>query len=157
MFLSPWIARFALLLNVTGTFLIGLAFQATSSDLKFVTVTSIASASGAYLPSTLWSICVEDRILAQTNSAGAFRMGTHERCPESARPAAVVVVDHPSLVTLGLILTGIGFVLQLLATLKTAVPVASSLAQPSLSPLPASPPSAPSDADQNIPPADATT
>jgi len=97
--------RFALLCNFLGAVLLFLSFQATSSNFKLITTSDGRSA-----------LCVNNRALLTSHPGGAFSLGS-STCPEweHARPAAVVNVERPAFVTMGFILTLIGFILQFLA------------------------------------------
>jgi hypothetical protein len=81
------------------------AFQATSSNVKIIKRENKETA-----------ICVDGRgILVTSPDMLAFRpIGP---CPEwpNARPAAVVNFENPLLVTLGVTLTLLGFLMQILA------------------------------------------
>jgi hypothetical protein len=103
--------RFALLLNLFGTVLLFLSFQATSSNFRLITTSQGDSA-----------LCVDQRALIISYAVRGMSIGTMD-CPDwqNARPAAVVNVERPSFVTLGFICTTLGFLLQFLSipTAKT--------------------------------------
>jgi hypothetical protein len=82
-----------------------MSFQATSSDFKLITAPDGASA-----------LCVKGRAVVISQANGGWAMGV-DRCPdwEHARPAAVVNVEIPSLVTFGFIFITAGFLLQFLS------------------------------------------
>ena len=90
-------------LNLAGAVLLWLSFQATSSNLKIVTTIDHRTA----LCSGGRALIVDDPIHHGTS----FGLS---RCPEweNARPAAVVNVELPFLVTLGFILLLLGFLVQ---------------------------------------------
>lgn len=100
---DPLWARIALLLNLVGTALLFLSFQATSSNFRLITTAAGDSA-----------LCV-DKYAMMISSATTWQMG-HMPCPdwEHSRPAAVVNVEHPSFVTFGFIASVGGFLLQFL-------------------------------------------
>jgi hypothetical protein len=89
--------------NLAGAVLLWLSFQATSSNLKIVTTTDHRTA-----------LCAAGRALIVDDPLhGGTAFGV-ARCPEweNARPAAVVNVELPFLVTLGFILLLLGFAVQ---------------------------------------------
>lgn len=100
---DPLWARIALLLNLAGTTLLFLSFQATSSDFRLV-----STSDGRY------ALCVDRTALIIKEPKG-FGIG-YTVCPdwEHSKPAAVVNVEHPSFVTLGFIASILGFLLQLM-------------------------------------------
>jgi hypothetical protein len=106
---DPLWARIALLLNLVGTALLFLSFQATSSDFRLVT-----AKSKEFPDDTQYALCVNKTALMQTSQNGAFTIGS-SACPnwEHARPAAVVNVEHPFFVVLGFSFTILGFFIQL--------------------------------------------
>jgi hypothetical protein len=97
--------RVSLLLNLVGTVLLFLSFQATSSNFRLITTADGNSA-----------LCVNQRALLVSYANGNWGMGIYT-CPEweHARPAAVVNIENPSFVTLGFICTTLGFLLQFLS------------------------------------------
>src|ERR1700691_5183089 len=97
--------RISLLLNLLGTALLFLSFQATSSNFRLITTSDGRSA-----------LCVDQRAMLIALPNGGFQMGI-QKCPEweNARPAAVVNIERPSFVTLGFICTTLGFLLQFLS------------------------------------------
>ena len=89
----PIVARVALVLNVAGTVLLALSFQATSSDFVFVTAPNTDMMTGKFaMGNTTYAICVNDHAMAATTDHGGLGMGLHS-CPTSnkAYPAAVVI------------------------------------------------------------------
>jgi hypothetical protein len=104
--------RFALVLNLVGTLLLFLSFQATSSSFRLVKRDS----SRFFKSEKEYSICVEDYTLLSTNATGAVAIG-HRGCPtsEDDRRAAVVNTEHPLFITFGFALILIGFALQFFA------------------------------------------
>ena len=98
--------KFALALNLAGTALIWLSFQATSSNLKIVTTADHRTA-----------LCANGRALIIDDPAHKGTGFGIARCPEweNARPAAVVNVERPFLVTVGFILLLLGFLIQYLS------------------------------------------
>lgn len=106
----------ALFLNLGGTILLGLSFQATASDFRLITAHGYDVRS--HQPSadkTAYAICVNNYALAVTDATSGLIIGT-KNCPqwESAKPAAVVTSEYPWLGYTGLLSTGLGFLLQLL-------------------------------------------
>ena len=105
MFATRGWMRFALLCNFLGAILLFLSFQATSSNFKLITASDGSSA-----------LCVNNRAMMTARPDGGWSIGGGT-CPEweHARPAAVVNSEHPIFVTLGFVLTVLGFLLQFLA------------------------------------------
>ena len=97
--------RVALFLNLLGTVMLFLSFQATSSNLKLVTTKDGRTA-----------LCVENHALAVSLPNGGIALGMAV-CPdwENARPAAVVNVEHPAFVSWGFAFTTLGFLIQFLS------------------------------------------
>jgi hypothetical protein len=97
--------RVALILNLLGWACLFLSFQATSSNFKLVTAPDGKSA-----------LCVNGRALIVSLPQGGTAIGMNV-CPdwEHARPAAVVNIEIPSMVTLGFIFITAGFLLQFLS------------------------------------------
>lgn len=95
--------KLAAALNLVGAVLLWLSFQATSSNLRIVTTADHRTA----LCAGGRALIVDDPIHGGTGYGIA-------RCPEweNARPAAVVNVELPFLVTLGFILLLLGFIVQ---------------------------------------------
>lgn len=116
MFASKTWARIALALNVFGTVLLFYSFQATSSDMRIVTTRKGETA-----------LCVNNATVISSGPSeqkGTTRFSIGKAtCPqwEDTKPAAVVNVEHPRLVTLGFSLTFVGFVIQFFSvpSLKT--------------------------------------
>ena len=105
MFASRGWMRLALILNLAGTVILFLSFQATSSNFRLITTKDGKSA-----------LCVDQRAMMIATPDRGWLIGA-QQCPdwENARPAAVVNVEHPSFITLGFILTTFGFLLQFLS------------------------------------------
>jgi len=97
--------RLALILNLVGTVTLFLSFQATSSNFRLITTKDGKSA-----------LCVDQRAMLIALPGGGWTIGS-QQCPdwENARPAAVVNIEKPGFVTLGFILTTLGFLLQFLS------------------------------------------
>ncbi len=104
--------RIALAMNLTGTLLLFLSFQATSSSFRLVKRNN----SLFFKTEKEYSICVEDYTLLSTNAQGSVAIG-HRGCPSSEddRRAAVVNTEHPVFITIGFSLILIGFVIQFFA------------------------------------------
>jgi hypothetical protein len=104
--------RFSLLFNLTGTVLLYLSFQATSSTVKIVSAPNGASA-----------LCMGSMALFE-GKGGSFVIGTG--CPDwpNAKPIALVTVEKPLLIYVGFGLLTFGFLMQLLSK-----PSEKSLAQ----------------------------
>jgi hypothetical protein len=100
-FASRNVARVGLALNLIGAISLFYAFQATSSDFKLVT-----TKDGRY------ALCADKTALVIKETNG-FGIGI-KTCPEwdDGKPAAVVNVEKPWLVTFGFISTFLGFLLQ---------------------------------------------
>jgi hypothetical protein len=101
----------------------GAVIQATSSDFRLVTAKGYNAFSNLPDPgSTAYAICVNNYILAMTDSKGSVAIGKHN-CPnwESARPSAVVTAEYPTLLYIGLLLSALGFLIQFLS-LKPELP-----------------------------------
>lgn len=119
---DPRWARIALLLNVVGTILLALSFQATSSDFRLVKADNLTVPGNGNNPSTtfrsVFALCTTDRTLIAegTDSRGPALVLSAPGCPDSPnnRAAAVVNTEHPSFLYLGLMASGIGFFLQFL-------------------------------------------
>ena len=105
MFASRGWMRFALLCNLLGTVLLFLSFQATSSNLVLKRA-----------PDGSTAVCI-GRLGLFVVRPGETGMGIAGACPAwpNARPTAVVNIEKPYMVTLGFILTSLGFLLQVLA------------------------------------------
>jgi hypothetical protein len=112
---DPLWARIALLLNLAGTILLALSFQATSSDFRLVTALGYDLNGKVATGVTAYALCVNDYTLLVTDSARGVGIG-HKGCPnwESSRPSAVVTSEHPLFLYLGLGCSAIGFFMQLL-------------------------------------------
>jgi len=97
--------RFALTLNLLGTVMLFLSFQATSSNLRLVTASDGSTA-----------LCIENRTLAISLPGGGVGIGRNI-CPDwdKAHPVAVVTIERPVLVTSGFLLATLGFLLQFLS------------------------------------------
>ncbi|MDQ2947815.1 MAG: hypothetical protein M3Y27_18090 [Acidobacteriota bacterium] len=106
MFATRGWQKLALAMNLSGTILLFFSFQATSSNVKIVTTEDGARTA----------LCVEGRGLIVSEPGGGFGFGT-SKCPEweRARPAAVVNIEKPFLVTIGFILIAVGFFVQYLS------------------------------------------
>lgn len=98
------LARTSAVLNLLGSFLVFLSFQATSTDLLLVTSKNVGDKTAAF--------CVRDKALFGLTPTGGLSMGY--ACPqgESVKPTAVVNTDSPWMSNLGWLLLIIGFVLQ---------------------------------------------
>jgi hypothetical protein len=98
--------RCALILELLGTVMLFLAFQATSSNVKIITTLDQKT-----------SICIND--FALFNSEGAPPGGgvIGGACPQwpGARSVAVVNFEKPYLVTIGFCVLTLGFLIQFLA------------------------------------------
>jgi hypothetical protein len=95
--------RFALVLNLLGTGLPFFSFQATSSNLKIITTKAGFTA-----------LCVDKHaLLISLPNGNGIGMGMSS-CPEweNARPAAVVNIEKPWLVSIGFVILCFGFLLQ---------------------------------------------
>jgi len=97
-----WV-RFALLLNLLGTILLTLSFQATSSNIRI-----ISGPDGKSL------ICIGEAAISDIGHG----LGIGIPCPNSptARPIAIVTVEKPTLLYLGFFIFAIGFLIQLIGT-----------------------------------------
>jgi len=97
--------RIALFSNLLGAVLLFLSFQATSSNIRMLTTSDGRTA-----------MCVQNRGTLITFPDGKIVIG-ESKCPdwEHSRPAAVVSIEHPLFVTIGFVLTALGFLLQFLA------------------------------------------
>lgn len=93
-------------MNLVGTVLLFLSFQATSSNVRIITS-----------PAGLTTICVDKIALFTRLAEGGWLFRTSAVCPdwEQARPAAVVIIEKPLFVTIGFGLTTLGFLLQFLS------------------------------------------
>lgn len=118
MFANRTWMRIALFFNLTGTVLLFLSFQATSSNLIIKRASNGSTA-----------MCIDRSGIAVTNPEGAWELGG--LCPDwpSARPTAVVNVERPYLVTIGFIFASLGFLLQVMATpsVKTIAQIRADL------------------------------
>jgi hypothetical protein len=114
---NPVWARIALLLNLAGTILLALSFQATSSDFRLVTASGYDLQGRSALGVKAYALCVNNYTLVMTDSSpkGGVSLGMRG-CPswESSRPAAVVNTEHPNFIFLGLALSSLGFLMQFL-------------------------------------------
>jgi hypothetical protein len=104
--------RMALLsafLNLLGSFLVFLSFQAASTNLLLVTEKGTKNVA----------FCIGDRaVFGLTKDGRGTAMGYG--CPQGvdAKPAAVVNTDSPGLAKFGWILIGFGFFLQMFSIEK---------------------------------------
>ena len=99
-------------LNLLGSFLVFLSFQATSTDLLLVTEKGKKNVA----------FCIGDRaVFGLTADGKGTAMGYG--CPQGTdvKPAAVINTDSPGLAKFGWILIGIGFFLQLFS-IETPLP-----------------------------------
>jgi hypothetical protein len=104
--------RIALFLNLLGTVLLYLSFQATSSTVKIVRTTDGRTA-----------LCMgEIGVFANKGNVVEFGLGCPD--PTNARPIAIVTVEKPALIYIGFALLTLGFLTQLLS-----VPSPKTLAQ----------------------------
>ena len=113
MFGSRKWTRLALALNLTGTLLLFLSFQATSSSFRLIK----RHVSEHFKGEIEYSICVEDYTLLSTSGHGGLFMGGAQGCPiaQDDRRAAVVNTEHPLFITTGFSLIVIGFIIQFFA------------------------------------------
>jgi len=97
------LALLALTLNVAGALALFYAFQATSSDIKLLSQTD----------GTRYLCFGNTSLMIKPNANGGLSMGPRE-CPDlaKARPAALVNIEKPWLITVGLLLTVLGFAIQ---------------------------------------------
>jgi hypothetical protein len=124
----PWLTltRVALILNLLGTGLLAFSFVATSSDFRLITAPD-TNVYGKPAPgSTAYAICVQNYSVAITDAHGVAGMGVNN-CPnwDKSSPAAVVVAEHPGALWLGLVLSALGFLIQLLAPVPSAAAVST--------------------------------
>lgn len=98
--------KFALVLNLVGTILLFFSFQATSSNVKIVTTMDTHDTA----------LCIEGRVLVEATGRGGYVIGG-SKCPDwqNARPAAVVNIERPFMVTIGFLLLTAGFFFQYLS------------------------------------------
>jgi len=101
MFASRGWMRFALFCNLLGAFLLFLSFQATSSDVKLISLPNNGTtAFCAYGTNIL------------TARGSAISVGGPCPAGPDAKPLALVSIEHPRMVTIGFVLTLLGFLLQ---------------------------------------------
>lgn len=105
MFLSRGWMRLALILNLAGTALLYLSFQATSSTVKIITD-----------PQGDTAICMNGNTVIESSPGGAVGIGA-PGCPQlpNAKPIALVTVEKPFFIYLGFAILLLGFLLQLLS------------------------------------------
>jgi hypothetical protein len=91
-------------MNLIGTVLLFLSFQATSSNVRIVKELDGTTA-----------VCVDKISLFRSFASGAWQLSGP--CPDwdTGRPAAVVIIEKPLFVTIGFTLTSLGFLLQFLS------------------------------------------
>jgi hypothetical protein len=113
---SPSLARIALALNIAGTILLALSFQATSSDFRFITAQGYDHYGKLSPGNTAYAVCIQDYAVILTDTVTGTLLGSARRCPDwqQALPSAVVTAEHPSFLWKGLGLSAIGFFIQLL-------------------------------------------
>lgn len=113
---DPRWARAALLLNLAGTILLALSFQATSSALNFVTGHDVNIKGQSVPGSKTFLLCYGNDLIAGADSTGYNAYGGYLHCGQSndSKPAAVVNAEHPWMLFAGLILSAVGFFLQFL-------------------------------------------
>lgn len=120
---DPRWARIALLLNLVGTILLALSFQATSSDFRFVTTHDHTyrgrTPRNDMHFDTVYALCTNDTtmIAEGIDSNGVPNIVLNvPRCPdnEHAKSAAVVNTEHPKFLFVGLGFNTLGFALQFL-------------------------------------------
>lgn len=117
---DPRWARTALLANLVGTILLALSFQATSSDFRLVTTSDMFVPSNAGHPPShfnkVFALCTKDRTLVAegTDASGPALILSAPGCPDSAhaKSAAVVNLEIPSLLYIGLGCSAFGFFVQ---------------------------------------------
>lgn len=113
----------ALFLNLIGTILVALSFQATSSDFRLVSAHGYDVQGRPASPyATAYAICVNNYTIAATDSQNTFAMGGRN-CPDwdNSRPSAVVTSEYPWLLYFGLVATMLGFLIQFLLMLDMSV------------------------------------
>jgi hypothetical protein len=103
------LVRVALAMNALGAILLFYSFQATSSNIRLVTVQD-QSVLGGIEKSAL---CVYGMSMMTVVKGGMWSIGGGP-CPdwEHSKAAAVVNIENPAFVTLGFILTFLGFSIQ---------------------------------------------
>jgi hypothetical protein len=94
-----------LILNLLGTVLLFVSFQATSSNFRLITASDGRAA-----------LCIDQRVILVADAKGLSFSGGGD-CPKwgNARPAAVVNFEQPVLVTIGFALLTMGFLLQVVS------------------------------------------
>lgn len=104
MFGSRGWQRFALVLNLFGTLLLFVSFQATSSNVRIVRTRD----------GSMTALCVESEAIFVTEKRG---VGIGANCPSitDGRPVAIVNIEKPALVGFGFIMILIGFALQIIS------------------------------------------
>lgn len=102
---KTWV-RIALAANLVGTVVLFYSFQATSSRFSIVT-----QDNGPRV-----ALCVNELSLLNVQEDKGIMLGG--KCPTWAnnRPAAVVNIERPWLVTVGFILSFLGFAIQFAST-----------------------------------------
>ena len=96
-------ARAALAMNALGALLFFYSFQATSSRFRLLST-----------PDHRYALCVDKTALIKSLPDGGMSLGPSQECPdwEHSKPAAVVNIEKPFLVTVGFVLTFLGFAIQ---------------------------------------------
>ena len=103
----------ALFLNLGGTALLFLSFQATSSDFRLITAETHSVLSGDF---NEYALCVNNYTLLESDANRGVLLGA-KGCPdwERSHSVAVVNIENPRFVTAGFICTLLGFLLQLIS------------------------------------------
>lgn len=122
---TPLYARIALCLNLVGTILLALSFQATSSDFRMVTASDVYvkdNAPGVFVHYVnVHAICsLNDTIIMEgtpypKSNGKNIVLSTQQPCPDRSHSVAIVNTEHPRFLFIGLILSAVGFFMQFLA------------------------------------------
>jgi hypothetical protein len=83
---SPLLARIALALNIVGTILLALSFQATSSDFRFINARGYDHYGNLSPGNTAYAVCIRDYAVILTDTVTGTALG---------RPAVVQTGSKP--------------------------------------------------------------
>ena len=115
----------ALFLNLLGTILLSVSFQASTSEFRLVKTVRPPDGMRITNPEKfIYSICVKNEAVAEKILHGSLEIGSNEGCvrePDSDH-VAVVTSNHPKAGFWGIIANAAGFALQFIIILLKKSP-----------------------------------